>query len=123
MRQDHGVYYVPVSVNGVNLEFIFDTGAATVTLSVVEAALLYRQGKLTQDDIVGTGQFVDAEGRVNTNAIINLRDVTLGNTTIHDVQASVSASQQAPLLLGQSVLSKFGAVTMDYEHNCIILKN
>ena len=121
MRTDGGVYYVPVNINGVDMEFIFDTGASIVSLSTVEAAFLYKQGKLSNEDIVGEGQFVDATGHVSTNAIINLRDVTLGGTTIHDVKASVSESQQAPLLLGQTVLSRFGKVTIDYDRNRIIL--
>jgi len=123
MRPDNGVYYVPVKVNGADMEFILDTGASIVCLSVVEAAFLYRQGKLTQDDIVGAGQFIDASGRVNTNVMVKLRDVTLGGITIHDVEASISESQRAPLLLGQTVLSRFGSVTIDYNRNQIILNN
>jgi|GEM_PF-3864749 len=123
MREDGGVYLVPVQVNGVDMEFVFDTGASMVTMSVVEATMLYRQGKLTRDDFKGTGDFIDATGRVSTSAIFNLRDVTLGGITVHDVEASVSASLQAPLLLGQSALSRFGTVTIDYKRNCIILNN
>ena len=123
MHNEGGVYYVPVNINGVDMEFIFDTGASIVSLSMVEAAFLYKQGKLSNDDIVGEGQFVDATGRVSTSAIINLRDVTIGGITIHDVQASVNENQEAPLLLGQTVLSRFGTVTIDYDHNRIILKN
>ena len=123
MRNEGGVCFVPVNINGVDMEFIFDTGASIVSLSMVEAAFLYKQGKLGNEDIVGQGQFVDATGRVSTNAIINLRDVTIGGTTIHDVQASVSENQEAPLLLGQTVLSRFGKVTIDYDHNRITFQN
>ena len=122
MRPDKsGVYYVPVTINGTEMEFVFDTGASVVCLSVVEASFLYRQGKLTQEDFVGQGQMFDATGRVSTNAIINLKDVTIGGITVHNVKASVSESQEAPLLLGQTVLSRFGTVTVDYHHNQIIL--
>ena len=64
----------------------------------------------------------DATGRVSTNAIINLKDVTIGGITVHNVKASVSESQEAPLLLGQTVLSRFGTVTVDYKHNQIVLE-
>jgi len=121
MRNENGVCYVPVKINGVDMEFIFDTGASIVSLSMVEAGFLYKQGKLTNEDIEGEGQFVDATGRVSTNAIINLRNVTIGDITIYDVKASVSENQEAPLLLGQTVLSRFGKVTIDYDHNRIIL--
>ena len=121
MRNEGGVYYVPVNINGVDMEFIIDTGASIVSLSMVEAAFLYKQGRLSNEDIIGEGQFVDATGRVTTNAIINLRDVTVGGITIHDVKASVSEQQEAPLLLGQTVLSRFGKVTIDYDHGRLIL--
>ena len=121
MRNEGGVYFVPVNINGVDMEFIIDTGASIVSLSMLEAAFLYKQGRLTNEDIIGEGEFVDATGRVSTNAIINLKDVTLGGITIHDVKASVSESQEAPLLLGQTVLSRFGKVTIDYDHNRVIL--
>lgn len=123
MRPDKsGVYYVPAKVNGTEMEFVFDTGASVVCLSVVEASFLYRQGKLSKEDFVGHGQMFDATGRVSTNAIINLKDVTIGCITVHNVKASVSESQEAPLLLGQTVLSRFGTVTVDYKHNQIVLE-
>jgi len=48
--------------------------------------------------------------------------VTIGGITVHNVKASVSESQEAPLLLGQTVLSRFGTVTVDYKHNQIVLE-
>ena len=33
MVKENGVYYVPIEVNGLNLRFIFDTGASSILLS------------------------------------------------------------------------------------------
>ena len=33
MRKEGGVYLVPITVNGLNLDFIFDTGASSISLS------------------------------------------------------------------------------------------
>lgn len=121
-RSEGGTFIIPAKVNGVEMDFVFDTGAALVSLSAVEASFLYRQGKLSNSDIVGQGQFVDANGSITTNTVINLRDVTIGDKTIHNVQASVSENQQAPLLLGQTVLNRFGKVTIDNQHNQIIFQ-
>ena len=52
MRKEGGVYLVPITVNGLNLDFIFDTGASSISLSSAEAMVMLKQGLITQDDIV-----------------------------------------------------------------------
>ena len=48
MKREGGVYKIPCKVNGVELEFIFDTGAADVSLSSVEANFLYKKVSETE---------------------------------------------------------------------------
>ena len=119
MRKEGGVYLVPITVNGLSLDFIFDTGASSISLSSAEAMVMLRQGQITQDDIVGQQQFQDATGGVSVGTIILLRTVQIGNITLENVQATVVDNIQAPLLLGQTALAKFGKVTIDYNHNTI----
>ena len=45
--------------------------------------------------------------------IINLKDVKLGSLHLNNIKASVVRNQVAPLLLGQSVLSKLGKIEID----------
>lgn len=119
MRKEGGVYLVPITVNGLNLDFIFDTGASSISLSSAEALVMYRQGKITQEDVVGQQQFQDATGGVSVGTIVLLRTVQIGDITLENVQASIVDNIQAPLLLGQTALAKFGKVTIDYNHNTI----
>lgn len=119
MRKEGGVYLVPITVNGLNLDFIFDTGASSISLSSAEAMVMLRQGKITQEDIVGQQQFQDATGSVSVGTIVLLRTVQIGDITLENVEASVVDNIQAPLLLGQTALAKFGKVTIDYDHNTI----
>jgi aspartyl protease family protein len=97
--------------------FIFDTGAGLISISVTEATSLYRQGKLTMDDIVGTADFTDANGDVSEGTVINLKEVKIGSKVLHDVKASVAGNLNAPLLIGQSALEKFGKISIDYQKN------
>lgn len=53
MTKENGVYKIPVLINGLNMVFIFDTGAGLISISNVEASYLYKQGKLTKEDILG----------------------------------------------------------------------
>ena len=119
MRKEGGVYLVPITVNGLNLDFIFDTGASSISLSSAEAMVMLRQGQITQDDIVGQQQFQDATGGVSVGTIVLLRTVQIGDITLENVEASIVDNIQAPLLLGQTALAKFGKVTIDYNHNTI----
>ena len=81
--------------------------------------LMAKQGKITEEDIVGQAQFSDATGAVSVGTIINLRTVQIGDIVLHNVEASVVDNIQAPLLLGQTALAKFGKVTIDYNNNTI----
>lgn len=115
MRHVNGVYYIPCKINGVEMEFIFDTGASDITMSLTEAMFLYKQGRLTDADILGSSTYQIADGSVTDGAIINLRSVTIGSVTLHNVKASVMSNMDAPLLLGQSALSRFGKLSIDYN--------
>lgn len=119
MRKEGGVYLVPVTVNGLNLEFIFDTGASSISISVAEATVMARQGQITSDDIVGQAQFADATGAVSVGTVVMLRSVQIGDITLENVEATVVDNINAPLLLGQTALAKFGKVTIDYNSNTI----
>lgn len=119
MRKEGGVYLIPITVNGLNLDFIFDTGASSISLSAAEATVMVRQGKISDDDIVGQEQFCDAVGNVSVGTVIRLRSVQIGDITLENVEASVVDNIKAPLLLGQTALAKFGKVTIDYNNNTI----
>ena len=119
MESEGGVYLVPINVNGLDLKFIFDTGASSICISSAEAAVMVRQGKITEEDVLGQQQFQDATGGVSVGTIVLLRTVQIGDITLENVEASIVDNIQAPLLLGQTALAKFGKVTIDYNHNTI----
>ena len=112
-KQYGGTYEVPCMVNGLPLMMIFDTGAADVTISSVEASFMYKNGYLTDNDIKGSRNYVTADGGVHAGTVIILKEVKLGEAVLKNVQASVVNNQKAPLLLGQSVLERFGKITID----------
>lgn len=115
MEADGGVYLVPITVNGLDLKFIFDTGASSICISSAEATVMVRQGQITRDDILRQQQFQDATGRVSVGTMVNLKTVDIGGIVLHDVEATVVDNIQAPLLLGQTALAKFGKISIDYD--------
>lgn len=122
MQEERGVRYVWVEVNGIRLHFIFDTGASNISISSAEATVLYRQGTLSREDILDIEYFQDATGNISEGTSINLREIKIGNKTITNVKATIVDNINAPLLLGQSVLERFGKIEIDYDNNQIIFK-
>jgi aspartyl protease family protein len=115
VRDDGGVYKIPVEIDGTEMYFIFDTGAGMISISRTEANFLYKQGKLFKEDILGKANFVDANGDISEGTIINLKEVRLGRKSLYNIEASVVGNLTAPLLFGQSALEKFGKVSIDYS--------
>ena len=120
MTKENGVYKIHIKINGTDMDFIFDTGAGMISISDLEASFLLKQGKITKDDIIGKQNFQDATGNISEGTIINLKEVSIGDRTIYNIQASVTHNINAPLLLGQSALEKFGKITIDYENGELI---
>ena len=114
-----GVCQVKCAINGLPLYFVFDTGAADVTISSVEANFMLKNGYLTDADFLGKHNYVTATGEIHEGTVINLREVRVGSVVLNDVKASVVKSQHAPLLLGQSVFRRFGTLEVDNKASII----
>ena len=119
MVKKNGVYHVPIKINEVDMEFIFDTGASDIVISSVEALFLYKHKKITHEDILGVTNYQIADGSISEGTVINLKTVQLGNRILYDVKASVIDKIEAPLLLGQSALSQFGKISINYKESYI----
>ncbi|WP_158427104.1 retropepsin-like aspartic protease family protein [Myroides injenensis] len=122
MVKQAGVYHVPVRINGVEMSFVFDTGASDVTISLTEALYLLKNNKLDKEDIKGEAKYIIADGSIADGTIINLRTVQIGNKKLKNVKASVVHNLEAPLLLGQSALEEFGEFSVNYKRGVIIFK-
>lgn len=122
LEDGNGVYFITAKINDVPMKFIFDTGASSISMSETEAAFLYKQGTLTREDFKGTVNFQDAKGEVTQGMVVKLRKVQIGNRELNNVEASIVPNQDAPLLLGQSVLQKFGKLSIDNINKKLIIE-
>lgn len=113
MEKVGGVYQIPVEVNGLRMSFIFDTGASNISISTTEAMFLAKQGLLSKEDIVGTQKYMDANGDISEGTVINLKTIKIGDRVLNNIEAGVVDNLNAPLLFGQSALSKFGKISID----------
>lgn len=120
-KQFGGTYEVPCSINGLALNMVFDTGASDITISSVEANFMLKNGYLSDKDIKGKKQYLNASGEIKEGTVITIREVKLGDSVLKNVDASVVHNQKAPLLFGESGLSRFGSFTVDNATSRLII--
>ena len=122
MKRESGVSKIPCKVNGLNLEFIFDTGASDVTISLTEALFMLKNNYLLESDIIGKENYKTASGDISEGYQIILREIEFAGLKLYNVKASIIKTSDAPLLLGQSALSKLGDITINLENNTLSTK-
>jgi clan AA aspartic protease (TIGR02281 family) len=116
-----GAYYVPVRINdAVTIPFLLDTGASDLAIPVDVAQTLVRARALENRDFIGKGSYQIANGTEETSPVVRIREVRVGDHTVRNVTAGIIRANGEPLL-GQSFLSKFGTVTVDYTRLVLIL--
>lgn len=111
--REAGICKVKCEINGLPLHFYFDTGAADVTISDVEAQFMFKNDYLAPSDVKGNALYGTADGSVVEGTVIILRKIDFGGLELSNIKASVVHNQKAPLLLGQSVLGKLGKIEID----------
>ena len=74
---------------------------------------------LSTKDFRGSRKYLTADGNIAEGSVICIREVQVGDVTLKNIEASVVKNQKAPLLLGQSVLERFGSFTLDNDNSNI----
>lgn len=120
--KEGGICKVKCTINELPLYFVFDTGASDVSISSVEANFMLKNDYLSKSDMTGKGYYINANGDISEGTLITLKEVNFGGLTLKNVKASVVKNQKAPLLLGQSVLSRLGRIEIDNNQKVIRVK-
>lgn len=113
--RDGDMICVRGEVNGLPLKFVFDTGASDITISSVEAAFMLKNGYLEERDMGGVQNYRTASGELVEGTIVNLREIKLGSVTFENIRAAIIKNQEAPLLLGQSMLGRMMMFNVNNE--------
>ena len=111
---------VPCEVNGLRLKFVFDTGAAKVSLSQSMAEFMIENDYLSADKIHDTGTVTQADGSSFTVYYVTLDRINIGGCVLSNVEAIITPYQNAPLLLGQSAIQKLGRISI--KDNYLIIE-
>jgi len=101
-RNFDGHYYLVLHLNDVPVEFIVDTGATDVVLTLKDALRI----GIDIDGLVFSGVASTANGTVRT-AFARVDDVRLGNIRDRGITVSVNGGEMTGSLLGMSYLRRF----------------
>jgi aspartyl protease family protein len=121
MRRQGGVSVISCKVNGLKLDFIFDTGASDVSISLTEVLFMLKNGYLSEEDILGKNKYYNADGDLNEGLDVNLKEIEIAGIKLLNTKASIVKNLKAPLLLGQSAISKLGKIQLDLASNTITI--
>jgi clan AA aspartic protease (TIGR02281 family) len=114
-------YYVPVRINDtITLPFLLDTGAGDLAIPADVARTLIRAGALQSGDLIGKRSYQIANGSEEVSSVVNIREVRVGDHVVRNVTAGITPPN-GEALLGQSFLSKFGTLTVDYKRRVLVL--
>ena len=116
-----GHYELPCSINGLTLNFVFDTGADNVCISSLEANFMLKNNYLSYSDIMRKTRYMTADGSIGEGTVVRLRNVEVGGVILKNIEATVMKDQSAPLLLGQTVLEHFGTITIDNTNSKLFI--
>jgi clan AA aspartic protease (TIGR02281 family) len=122
MKKDNGVWVVQGKVNDAPMNFIFDSGASDVSISLTEARYLFKNDLLVSSDILGSNRYQTASGDIKAGWRINIKRLEVGGLILNNVEASIVNSSNAPILLGQTALSRLGVLTEDFNTGILTIQ-
>lgn len=100
-----GHYYLTATLNGVPVDFVVDTGASDIVLSMQDAA---RVG-IDVDRLAFTGVAGTANGTVRT-ARARVKSLGLGPIQSRNVTVSITEGEMSTSLLGMAYLQNFSKI-------------
>lgn len=121
LEQDGDCYLVGANVNGIPMKMTLDTGASTMSISIIEYEFLKKQ-KLISDSTVQVSECTIANGGTTKCFMIKIAQVSIGDTSVKNVDCMVMENPDAPLLLGMNVLNGLGGVSINYKRKLLILR-
>ena len=121
LEQDGNCYLVGANVNGIPMKMTLDTGASTMSISIVEYEFLKKQ-KLISDSTAQVSECTIANGDTTKCFMIKIAQVSIGDTYVKNVDCLVMENPDAPLLLGMNVLNGLGGVSINYKRKLLILR-
>lgn len=123
-RGSGDVARIQVSLNGEPFNMVWDTGASITCISALELLKLAKEDKIQLDDYQGAIALKIADGSTTESLIFNIREIYIPARDnqyliLHDIEASVSTNDDAPLLIGQNIIQNLPRHTFREDEGVI----
>lgn len=115
LRANDGHFLIEALVNQVPTQFMVDTGASKVALTIADA----RRLGIDVDQLSYNEPTYTANG-LTFGASVQLNEIKVGNIIVHDVSASVCQNLSQPSLLGMSFLKKLKGFKIEGDHLTLV---
>jgi peptidoglycan-associated lipoprotein len=116
----NGLYVSNCLINGLQEPFMFDK-SNSAQISVKKAIQLLNEGIISKNDFVGNPEEILKNNTVANHAVLNLKEVTIGGTTIRNLQVIVSKNLFFGIVFGDQVLNKFGRFEFYTQKHLLII--
>jgi clan AA aspartic protease (TIGR02281 family) len=109
-----GVFVVAAEINGIKLDFMVDSGAATVMVPAGVLERMRRDGTVTNEDILDPQIFTIADGTHRTWTAFMIRSLKVGGVVVQNIRGgAIESSERITPLLGQSFLARLQSWSID----------
>lgn len=108
-------------INGYTVQFTFDA-KLIAQISVDEAMRLLATGAIGKEDFKGNPDEILANSTIANRAILVIKELSIANETIKDIEVMVNSNLGYPLIIGNTVLAAFGDYTIDTQQQQIIFR-
>ncbi|MDP1620815.1 MAG: OmpA family protein [Bacteroidales bacterium] len=108
-------------INGITIDFTFDSKEKEVYVSPVVTLKLLKDGIIDKTSFEGDPTKILGEGTVADKAVVIFKQIRIGKNTVNDVKATVNKKIQS-LQFGDTLLKKFGKYSIDDSTGEIIFE-
>jgi hypothetical protein len=119
LKEKNGVLYLPCKINGIQLDYVFDTGASIVTINDSIYRLMQSNELITIDDSIGIEKYQDASGDIIECNTFNIKKIEIGGIVLENIKGGVVPNNNKSFLLGQSALKSIGSYNLDIKNKIL----
>ena len=113
---------LPCIVNEYTIDITLDDQDRGLIFSVEKALELLKNGAISKNDFSGDADKILANGSILDKSVFIVAEIRLADKSIFDVEATVWQKAKVPVSMGESIVKKFGAYTLNKEKKTLIFK-
>lgn len=119
---ENNLVFIDTEINGVlKISMLADSGASETNIPFPIFYTLVQTGSVVRGDMLESKTYVLADGSLVSCDRFMIKKIRIGETTLYNIECSISMSPDSPLLLGQNIMSKLKVVTFDYNKSRLII--